>query len=520
MSGRDPATDPERAASIGHDRAPQPAVFPAIAAPAGSATGATATTAPGAPSLSTRLAALFALTSSILLLAFGSAIYVASDRHFAEQDAHDLHGRAQIIGNLIGRYDASRLPEALDAVLVSHHDLSVVLLDESGAPVYARAPEIYAAATTKHAAGAPDARGVARPGRQLEHPEHPAALATLHIDGRGWRSFRLPYAGPGEVRQIWLAIGIDHHLDFLDSLLRWLALGGGAVVLASGALGIWVARRGLAPLQKISANATLISAQRLSQRLERRDMPRELLPLVDELNAMLARLDDAFRRLTDFSSDIAHELRTPISNLVIQTEVALTRARHADQYRDILGSNLEEFGRLSRMIADMLFLARADHGLVVPQRTTVNLAEQADQLISFYEALAEDRGVRLERQGEASVSGDPLMLRRALSNLLSNALRHALPASAVDIRLAREASAVRIEISNLGHTIPLEELPRLFDRFYRGDFARHRAEGADEGTGLGLGIVRSIIAAHGGTVTVGSHQGVTRFTITLPVASS
>lgn len=463
-----------------------------------------------APSLTARLAALFALSSTVLLAALGALIYFASDRHFVEQDAHDLHGRAQIVGNLIGRYDPARLPEALDAVLVSHHPWALALLDQNGQPLYARAPEVFAAAR------APGHNGTSQ---RIEHNDHPDTLATLQLDGQIWRSYAVAYAGDGPVRRIWLAIGIDHHVEFLASLLRWLVLGGGLAALASGALGVWVARRGLAPLQKISANATLISAQRLSERLDPQHLPRELLPLVGELNAMLARLDDAFRRLTDFSSDIAHELRTPISNLVTQIEVALTRARSADEYREVLASNLEEFGRLARMIADMLFLARADHGLVVPQRTGVDLAEQADALLSFYDALAEERGVRLERRGNANTRGDPLMLRRALSNLLSNALRHAAPASTVSIELSAGPEGVGIVVGNRGPEIPAEHLPRLFDRFYRGDYARQRAgEDASEGTGLGLGIVKSIVEAHGGQIAVTSSGGETRFVITLPAA--
>ena len=456
------------------------------------------------PSLASRLAGLFALSSTALVLALGVAIYLVSGRHFVEQDAHDLHGRAQIVGNLIARYDAAALPGALDAVLDSHHELAVALLDGHGRPLYTRSPEVFAAAvaSTEQASGA-------------GHGGHPATLATLEVDGRHWRSFVLPYDGPGPTRQIWLAIGIEHHLDFLASLLRWLVVGGGLAALASGGLGIWMARRGLAPLQKICADATLISAQRLSRRLDQRDLPRELLPLVNELNAMLGRLDDAFRRLTDFSSDIAHELRTPISNLVTQTEVALTRARSADEYREVLASNLEEFGRLSRMIADMLFLARADHGLVVPQRVEVDLAEQADALLSFYDALAEERGVRLARHGAARISGDPLMLRRAMANLLSNAIRHATPGSTVDISLAAAGSGAEIVVANQGDTIAAEHLPRLFDRFYRGDFARHR-EAQSEGAGLGLGIVKSIVEAHAGTIGVDSANGTTAFRITLP----
>jgi two-component system, OmpR family, heavy metal sensor histidine kinase CusS len=464
---------------------------------------------PTPPSLTVRLAGLFALSSSLLLAALGAAIYVASDRHFVEQDAHDLHGRAQTVSQLIGRYPLPALAEAIDALVVSQHELAILLQDEQGHAIYARSPEVFAddrAPPLNAPAASP-----ALPS------DHPFALRTLEHQGQVWRTITLPYSGPGPVRQIRLAIGIDHHQDFLHSLLRWLLIGGSAAALLGAGLGVWIARRGLAPLQQISRRATLISAERLSERLDEAGLPRELLPLVRELNAMLTRLDEAFRRLTDFSSDLAHELRTPISNLLTQTEVALTRARSDEEYREVLSSNLEEFGRLSRMIADMLFLARADHGLTVPQRCPVDLAEQADALLSFYEALADERRLRLTRSGTATVSGDPLMLRRALSNLLSNAIRHADPESTVSLVLATGADGVRIDLCNRGPSIAAHHLPRLFDRFYRGDFARQRDGAAgDEGTGLGLGIVKSIVDAHGGRITVTSAEGETRFSIHLP----
>jgi two-component system heavy metal sensor histidine kinase CusS len=258
-----------------------------------------------------------------------------------------------------------------------------------------------------------------------------------------------------------------------------------------------------------------ISASRLENRLTLDSVPVELVELALGFNDMLARLEDSFRRLSDFSSDLAHELRTPISNLMTQTQVALSKARSADEYREVLYSNLEEYDRIARMIGDMLFLAKADNGLIIPHSEPVNLVEEVRQLFDFYEALSEELGVRLGLAGEGTVEGDKLMLRRALGNLLSNALRHTPRNGTIEVRIDRPAPGkIRLTIENTGETIPPEHLPRLFDRFYRVDSSRRRAQ---EGAGLGLAITRSIVEAHGGVIAAASAQGLTRFEAVFPV---
>jgi len=225
----------------------------------------------------------------------------------------------------------------------------------------------------------------------------------------------------------------------------------------------------------------------------------------------LARLEDSFRRLSDFSSDIAHELRTPVSNLMTQTQVALAREGDGsrEQFREILYSNLEEFERMAQMIGDMLFLAQADNGLLKPGRDVIDLSVEVRALFDYFDAWAEERGVTLAMEGTAPpLAGDRLMLRRALSNLLANAIRHTSEGNAVWVRLASDAGAIRVCVENPGADIPPEHLPRLFDRFYRVDAARQRSS---EGAGLGLAIVKSIVLAHGGNVQVSSAQGITRF---------
>jgi len=301
--------------------------------------------------------------------------------------------------------------------------------------------------------------------------------------------------------------------SFRKSLWIFVAFG----VLLTGLLGWFDAQRGLAPVRNIAQVAKGISATRLGDRLPRESVPAELTDLAASFNDMLGRLEDSFRRLSDFSSDLAHELRTPVSNLMTQTHVALSRPRSAEEYREILYSNIEEYDRLARMIADMLFLAKADNDLIVPHRENIDLATEVDELIGFYEALADEQGVRVSRIGIGSISGDRLMIRRAISNLLSNAIRHTPRGGAVKVEVRDLGNdGVRIAVENPGQAIPPEHLRRLFDRFYRVDACRQRI---GEGAGLGLAITKSIVEAHGGAISVSAERDTVRFEISIGITN-
>jgi two-component system heavy metal sensor histidine kinase CusS len=242
-------------------------------------------------------------------------------------------------------------------------------------------------------------------------------------------------------------------------------------------------------------------------------MPSELAELTQAFNAMLARLDDAFQRLSAFSADIAHELRTPLSNLLTHTQVILTRPRAVEDYREALLGNLEELQGMAQMVNDMLYLAKADHGLLTPARQTLQLADESDALLEFFAPLADEAQVHLQREGQATLQGDRTMLRRAFSNLLDNALRFTPAGGTVTMQLKASEGGVEVIIKNDGSTIDPQVLPRLFDRFYRADPARH--EGSEH-AGLGLAITQSIIRAHGGSIRCESAAGTTRFVIDLP----
>lgn len=258
-----------------------------------------------------------------------------------------------------------------------------------------------------------------------------------------------------------------------------------------------------------------IDARQLNVRMPIADSSVELTELAQGLNLMLERLEQDFERLSEFFSDLAHELRTPITNLLTQTQVTLTRNRESESYREILASNAEEFQRLARMVSDMLYLAKTEHGLELPNREQLSLAQEVQALFDFYEAVAEEAEVGLLLEGEAMIVGDRLMLRRAIGNLLSNALRHAFKHTVVEVLIRRLPDAVELTVKNAGQPIAESDIPRLFDRFYRTQKSRPHPE--HSGTGLGLSITRSLMLTHGGTIKVVSDKKNTSFTLVFPV---
>jgi two-component system heavy metal sensor histidine kinase CusS len=456
-------------------------------------------------SVTARLILLFSLLSSAVLLALGWAVSVAIERHFVELDHHALSGKVELARELVSRVDDAaaleRVDEPLADAFVGHHDLVIQLADGDGRLRYRSAAITFPPALT----------ALPRDDRQLPTVE-------WQSEGRRFRgvSARIAPAIPGAAPlTVAVAIDVGHHDDFIAAFQRSLAL---YVLLAALLMALaawWATRRGLAPLRLIRSRAAAVTASRLGERLPAEAVPAELAELVGELNAMLARLEDAFQRLSQFSSDLAHELRTPIANLMMQTQVALSQPRDSATYRDILASNAEEFERLSLMISDMLFLAKADHGLVLPNAEALALEDEIAGLFEFFDALAEDRGVALVARGAGRIAGDRLMVRRALSNLLSNALRYTPRGGTVRVSIEIAGGAVVVTVANPGPPIPEQELGRIFERFHRVDPAR--AHGA--GAGLGLAITQAIVAAHRGSIHARSEAGETAFVLRFPAVA-
>jgi two-component system heavy metal sensor histidine kinase CusS len=275
-----------------------------------------------------------------------------------------------------------------------------------------------------------------------------------------------------------------------------------AIVLATG-IGWILARRGLAPVRAISAEIGRINAEKLHARIANDTWPAELRQLALAFDDMLARLERSFEQLSRFSSDLAHEFRSPINNMVAAASVTLGRAREPAQYQNTLEVVIEEGNRLSRMVSSMLFLARADNAEQALRLEALSTGTEFQKLVEFFEISADDQGIALQAEGECDLVADPLLLRRALSNLIANALRYTPRGGAIVLKAQTQGGAVLISVSDNGAGIAAEHLPHLFDRFYRVDAARS----ATDSTGLGLAVVRSIVELHGGSVGVRSQPG-------------
>ncbi|WP_213990350.1 heavy metal sensor histidine kinase [Sodalis sp. dw_96] len=274
-----------------------------------------------------------------------------------------------------------------------------------------------------------------------------------------------------------------------------------------------VARRGLLPLHRLAAQTGRIGSKNLSIRIDSEDAPPELKALIDAFNLMLDRLELSFTQLSQVSADMAHDLRTPIATLMGQTEVALSRPRPAEQYTQLLGSNFEELGRLSKMIENMLFLARAEQAGHAIDRAWLDISDEFATLNDYFDGPAQERDLRLAFSGDGQIYADPQLLRRALANLLANAIQYADAGTTVTISAERRAEDIVLSVGNRGPDIATEHLERLFERFYRAEASRTTATQA---SGLGLAIVRGIMTLHQGGWRAISAAGQTCFQLTFP----
>ncbi|MGY2485322.1 heavy metal sensor histidine kinase [Cupriavidus sp. CP313] len=449
-------------------------------------------------SLTARLTILFSLSSAAVLLGLGVLIWLAIDNHFADEDYAVLGDNVRLIQKIAAEGPAASLPQRLGPVLEHHAGFVAEVRAADGKRLYATQDFDFGMALAAAA--------------QLPAQRH---AFTWEQGGQTYRGMRaLAQVPPGQPGPLQVVVGMDTalHAHFMHAFRQSLAFYTALAALASGLLGWWAARRGLWPLRTMASRARTVTAHKLDERMPVDAVPVEMADLAATLNAMLERLQRDFARLSEFSSDLAHELRTPITNLMTQTQVVLSQPRDADKYRDVLASNVEELQRLSRMVSDMLYLAKMEHGITLPNAEPIEVADEVAALFDFYDALAEHKGVRLALRGSGRITGDRLMLRRALSNLLSNALRHTPAGKGIVVEILPSAEGVTVVVENEGETIRPELLPSLFDRFFRADKSRARPE--SDGAGLGLAITQAIVAAHGGGIGVESVEGRTRFVLT------
>jgi two-component system heavy metal sensor histidine kinase CusS len=273
-------------------------------------------------------------------------------------------------------------------------------------------------------------------------------------------------------------------------------------VLASALIAVIVTRRGLQPLRQITQSLQRIGPDQLKERIGSADWPRELQPLAIAFDQMLTRLDDSFTRLSQFSADLAHELRTPIANMLGEAQVALTRERTAAEYRETIESAVAECERLSRIVDNLLFVARVDAAREPIARKRFDARRAVEKIAAFYQTIADDHHVTISCSGEGEIYADPDLFDRALGNLLDNALRFTPEHGSIRVAVSSRNSDFEVAVSDNGSGIAAEHLPRVFDRFYRAESSR-----SSDGAGLGLALVKSIADLHGGAAIIESSPG-------------
>ena len=466
-------------------------------------------------SLTLRVALLLSAVSVASFVAVGAYLYHTLQRQMANRDDIELIAKVDQLRRIIaGLPSAAAIASdstALTDTLFGHHDFMLRVNAADGKPL------LQTSITS----------------RPLPRVDSVPAQRALTLDdihdwqpaagiGRMVRATALTGAGAvaesgagigavavgGEMVQITLARERSDRLKLLRGYASdlLLALGGGA--LLATLLGYVIVRHSMRQLRSVIAKANAISTSRMNTRLSVQDAPAELRELGAAFNAMLNRLEDGVQRLSGFAADLAHDMRTPVNTLMVETQVALSRARTVEEYQALLASNSEEYERLSRMIENTLFLARADNAQLALRRETLDLQVELQRIHDYFEMLADDVGVRLNVDAEPlRAEIDPVLLQRAVSNLVANAIPHTPAGGQVTLSARALAQGVEILVSNSGHGIAPQHLPHIFDRYYRADQAR------TAGAGLGLSIVRAIMELHGGKISVDSQSGITTFSL-------
>ena len=441
-----------------------------------------------APSIRRRLSLWFAAQTFFGLSVVCLAVYLVTAWNFgAKQDTEIAH-KAELVQHLLAESeragDLSTLRHKLEDFFSMEDEFSLSIVTATGDVIFRSAP--------------------------------PAGGRWVRSDRR------MPWRAPGaQAGPLTVSIGISVTNDArLLERLAWTLLG--AVLLGTALVsltGFWLVRRGLRPLKALAERTAAMAPDRPNEPIGALAFAEELQPWITQFNALLLRVQRAYVQLESFNADVAHELRTPLANLIGSTELALTRPRGNEELQAVLASNLEEIGRLSGIVTDMLFLSQAERGGATRSRATVSLAAQAADVIDFHDAMLEEAGLRARVEGDASVDVDAALVRRALSNLLGNAIRFAAPDSAIAIEIGPDSGpgsqrdAIALALVNRGAPIAPEVLPRLFERFYRAAPAR---DGSARHHGLGLAIVEAIARMHGGRVFASSHDGTTRIGFTVP----
>ncbi|MGY8904620.1 MAG: heavy metal sensor histidine kinase [Burkholderiales bacterium] len=448
-------------------------------------------------SMALRFALSLGLIAAVVYTAVGVLIYQALASELRRADQESLSGKAQLISHLVldmqPALDMAALTHLLDDSLIGHKDLHVWLLSSAGSVVYGKTPLPMVEST--------NAQGALHMRMSNGSPMLGRRFSTNGITNSSIHTFLL-------------AIDIAPQQRFLASYRKTLiliCLLGIGLTLCLGLLASWY---GLLPIKRLSKAADLISPHSLEQRLPTAQVDLELVALSSAFNGVLDRLERAYRQLETFNANVAHELRTPLNTLINGAQITLLSDRSSAQLRETLGAGLEDLERLKSVVNDMLFLARADQGDKATSLSQVDLADEVSKSIDYLEPLLHEAGVSAQCLGQASARCNASLIRRALINLLSNALKHTERGQIIEVRIEQSAQLVRLSVTNPGPPLPPLVVVHMFDRFYRADEARTQS---GESTGLGLAIVRAVAQMHHGDVF--AHSQTTGVTVGFSVAA-
>jgi two-component system heavy metal sensor histidine kinase CusS len=442
-------------------------------------------------SLALRLTAYYACSAFLIVAAATGYLYWAMVRNVDLEDDRTLADKIRLLQSILQAVpvDVPAIEqEANESWQASQHTVVFIRTIDSNGQTIAESPEM--AALLPRELFPPPAR---EPGR------------GSNVETKSRRAYRLMVVeNANGIVQVATDRTMEEEIlaDYEEQL--WYALA--AALVACTAAGYTIARRGLRPIHEISATAANIRPANLGQRITLTGLPAELHQFAGAFNAMLDRLEEAFDRLSRFSADIAHELRTPLNNLRGELDVALEKRRSPEEYAEAIASSLEECARLGRIIDSLLFLARAEDPQTQIDRETFDLGEEIGNIREFFEPVAHESGVSIVSDVSAPVSAslNRHLFQRAIGNLVANALAHTPSGGAVTLRAHSEGEDIAMEVADTGQGIPPDDLPHVFERFYRADRSRTPTSG---GVGLGLAIVKSIAELHRGSVEIESRPG-------------
>ncbi|MEX3856438.1 heavy metal sensor histidine kinase [Paraburkholderia sp. BR10923] len=465
-----------------------------------------------ARSLTATLALCFAGTTLAVFALVGSTLYFTLGREVKRQDDLDIvliarHTR-RLAQELHSAQEVREHADRLTSQVLGDAALSMKILDAAGAKLVEH--------NTQGIADAGFAQAILA--RRLG-----SAQRITEGDIVDWRNARgVPVRGlaaqaaltDGTLVTIVIARDMTDRWLLLDRYRERLYVFGFAGMALAFLMSWLLVRESLRPLREMAARAATVTVDRLDTPIEIDHAPSELQALTKSLNAMLDRLHGGFERMSQYTADLAHDMRTPLGNLRGATEVALTRPRSTAEYEALLESNLEECDRLSRMIESVIFLARAEHPQFMTTLAEFDAEEALAQIADYFEGLADDAGVRVRVDGRGRLRADKELFRRAVGNLLANALRYTPRGGEITLGVRETPTAVEVTVTNPGAPIDAQLLERIFDRFYRADASRRNEPGTGGSAGLGLAIVRTIMGLHGGSARAESDQAGTRFILT------